>query len=588
MTKIYIYYKHLTYFFITCIVGVVDGILVMKQYNFLWLLGLCLCMSWLTAAGASDNDVGVVVSSLEDLGLDENGKLISHHLVYPAAAFSDDDDVCGSMILDLIKVDGINRAALTGDALGIVFPDYDEESSEATTCEAAFLERGTDRSVLGYPMPYKRWSFSMVADARKMKDSLVGWFYQDCWKIEVCVINYLDRKHPLDLFWIHTETGELQLAQTMTYGERNTRCFVTYIGHEFVLKNHLGETIDGYVNEETGVSLTVEYPLILGFGQPPTQTENVAEDYYDREIERTLRNEWSRHTKPLKTFSTLGFSKGRLPNDVFASMGSFFYNNRHHKMSEEWKGKGVFVNWWETDIFMIQAPWKLKELWQVRLADLVSQWAGMPCEETVMYGMRQYVSGARLLTHVDRLTTHVVSLIVNVAQGGLDQDWPVEVFDHAGRLHEVVMEPGDIVYYESAKNLHSRNRPLIGPNAYYVNLFTHYRPASMDEQWWRDDSVTRGREPLLQHHTGDIDKLCTVPPQVTSVETEHLGYGKVECTDRRLGQNISPSLFVAKDGNDLIQWWRRTTPTRKDDNHTLSNDNNEESDDIPTDARSEL
>jgi hypothetical protein len=31
---------------------------------------------------------------------------------------------------------------------------------------------------------------------------------------------------------------------------------------------------------------------------------------------------------------------------------------------------------------------------------------------------------------------------VNIAQGNLSQDWPVEVFDHYGRLHEVVMEPG--------------------------------------------------------------------------------------------------------------------------------------------------
>ena len=31
------------------------------------------------------------------------------------------------------------------------------------------------------------------------------------------------------------------------------------------------------------------------------------------------------------------------------------------------------------------------------------------------------------------------------------QPWTVEVYDHANRLHEVVMEPGEIVYYESWK-----------------------------------------------------------------------------------------------------------------------------------------
>jgi hypothetical protein len=51
---------------------------------------------------------------------------------------------------------------------------------------------------------------------------------------------------------------------------------------------------------------------------------------------------------------------------------------------------------------MIQVPWSLKDAWQKRLSNLVSEWAGVPVEQTVMYGMRQYEDGARLLTHVDR------------------------------------------------------------------------------------------------------------------------------------------------------------------------------------------
>ena len=44
----------------------------------------------------------------------------------------------------------------------------------------------------------------------------------------------------------------------------------------------------------------------------------------------------------------------------------------------------------------------------------------------------------------------------------MTEPWPVEVYDHGNRLHEILMEPGDVVYYESAKNLHGRNRPLAG------------------------------------------------------------------------------------------------------------------------------
>ena len=43
-------------------------------------------------------------------------------------------------------------------------------------------------------------------------------------------------------------------------------------------------------------------------------------------------------------------------------------------------------------------------------------------------------------------------LFVNFAlQEGMDEDWPLEIYDHAGRVHRVHMEPGDIVLYVSSK-----------------------------------------------------------------------------------------------------------------------------------------
>jgi hypothetical protein len=37
---------------------------------------------------------------------------------------------------------------------------------------------------------------------------------------------------------------------------------------------------------------------------------------------------------------------------------------------------------------------------------------------------------------------------VNVDQVMMREPWMVEIYDFAGRLHEVEMSPGDIVYYE--------------------------------------------------------------------------------------------------------------------------------------------
>jgi len=75
----------------------------------------------------------------------------------------------------------------------------------------------------------------------------------------------------------------------------------------------------------------------------------------------------------------------------------------------------------------IQIPWRLKKRWQKRLKELTEVWAGVELDITDMYGMREYTQGARLLTHVDRVTTHAASMIVNIAQENVTKPWTVEV-----------------------------------------------------------------------------------------------------------------------------------------------------------------
>ena len=46
------------------------------------------------------------------------------------------------------------------------------------------------------------------------------------------------------------------------------------------------------------------------------------------------------------------------------------------------------------------------------------------------------------------MKTHVVSVILNIAQK-VDEDWPLQIFDHDGNLHHVILQPGEMVFYES-------------------------------------------------------------------------------------------------------------------------------------------
>lgn len=371
------------------------------------------------------------VSSIEHgLTFDENGRLASYHLVFPLGNIQKN---CPAVTTNRY---GIELAALQGEALEMVFPGYDDTSQDSP-CVAACLERGAEKTIAGYAMPDKLY------DASNSEVPFQAWIVDNCAAVEVCLMNYVDEEYELENYWMPSSGEEPKLGQVLKFGERNTKCFTSYLGHKFQVKNSRdGSIVANY---------TVEFPMTLGFGQNPPHKQNIQPRQFDSTIKSTLQSEWEKKNIPQRTFSPLGFAKGRLPNDIFAAMGAFYYNNRNYKQLEEWKGKGVFVNWWESDVYFVQIPWQMKDKWQQRLADIVSAWVGLPVEQTVMYGLRQYESGARLLTHVDRLRTHVVSLIVNVAQGNLSEEWPVEVFDHYGRLHEVIMQPGgkslDVLFY---------------------------------------------------------------------------------------------------------------------------------------------
>lgn len=95
------------------------------------------------------------------------------------------------------------------------------------------------------------------------------------------------------------------------------------------------------------------------------------------------------------------------------------------------------------------------------------------------------------------------------------------------------MKVGDIVYYESARCLHGRMRPLAGKGSFYVNLFAHYRPNG-DPDW--------SFKPTPEGHARPIGRdLTTVDVNKT------LPF-------------LSPSREVLRSGEDLFKWWKHVAP----------------------------
>jgi hypothetical protein len=485
------------------------------------------------------------ISSFE---LDENNRLMDHWIVY-----SDHKD-CKATV-EIMWRRGryeYRRAAsiMTGSSLNKIFISNENETvsdinNDSTTCNIACLTKGTPGDLISSPLYDDVFKIDL-SNSRSIVEAMTK-----CQSVEAGFISYHD--NPLTLFWVNIDNGELIDVGKIKRGERFVQWQTTTLGHRFkAIDDITDDIIDEYIVTENA------WYVIGDAGSKTVSLNNTLE------IKNTFVSEWNRSRRVKRTFTELGFEKGRLPDDLWGSISAYYYNNRNKKVREEWEDKGFFVNWWEYDAYMIGMPWQLKRYWQKRLMTLVERWSGVSLELTDIYGMRRYERGARLLTHVDREDTHAASLIINVAQGNVNKPWPVEIYDFADRLHEIEMNEGDIVYYESAKCLHGRMAPLDGE--FYVNLFAHYRPIG-EPKWHQKPNPADAPKQLL--NIGECESNGTKVTKCSELDAP-LPY-------------LSPSLEKLTGPLDLFNHWLKFTMNVDNTNSNSNNNKNKE-----TSLKSEL
>jgi len=146
-------------------------------------------------------------------------------------------------------------------------------------------------------------------------------------------------------------------------------------------------------------------------------------------------------------------------------------------------------------------------------------WAGgIKLKPTSAYGVRLYQNGSSLVMHHDKVQTHVISSIVHIIHDG--DNWPIEIESHdTGKLHSLKLQPGEMLFYESAKCLHGRMTNFNGK--YYGSIFLHYQPV----------------DPVIWPYKVD-DVIANVPPHWSRGATEKHG-------SRWAGQSITVNSRVA-------------------------------------------
>mmetsp|Transcript_13139 Transcript_13139/g.13602 ORF Transcript_13139/g.13602 Transcript_13139/m.13602 type:complete len:393 (-) Transcript_13139:183-1361(-) len=185
-------------------------------------------------------------------------------------------------------------------------------------------------------------------------------------------------------------------------------------------------------------------------------------------------------------YTEIGFKKIKAPIAVYNALKKYYEENKANRKLEQWSRAYTYTNHWESPSYMISvedtglrgAGALLKsKIWE-GIRPIIEEWTGHKLKPTSLYGIRVYTNNSILATHVDRLPL-VSSCIINVAQEGMLEPWELEVYDHAGKAHNVTMEPGDLVLYESSTVLHGRPFPMKGVN--YANIFIHFEPLDHSE-----------------------------------------------------------------------------------------------------------
>ena len=224
---------------------------------------------------------------------------------------------------------------------GLIYDAFFEKQYE---CAAVCLEKGTRSDHL----PYLMSRFIYTSD----KGEPFVQFLKTCQTVEAGWQSYLPRDALL--YWVSGDGEERSNGLELGVGEENAVWQTTLIGHMFEVWMDPEE--EGEEPEFVG-SWKVEHNsfFVIGGIEPRLEDLDVSHG-----VQELFTQEWSRKKQVKRTFTEVGFAKGKLPKELYSSMHTFYYNNRHNLAPEEWKTGGLHVNWWEANVYMIVMPHNLK------------------------------------------------------------------------------------------------------------------------------------------------------------------------------------------------------------------------------------
>jgi len=197
--------------------------------------------------------------------------------------------------------------------------------------------------------------------------------------------------------------------------------------------------------------------------------------FKQREINFSVKNEISEHHF-LPIFHKTGFEKLRLNLACVEQIRAWMKENEHGFVPEL-TGKTEVEHKMKNNLLDInKAPANLRADLLKQMTELLTKWIGYKTtlQHVSTYGIREYTRGSMLGNHYDKKNTHVISAIIHLEDKS-DTPWELYIEDHHFKPHQITMEYGDIIFYESTTCLHGRPTPFQGD--FHRNMYIHFSPA---------------------------------------------------------------------------------------------------------------
>ena len=220
-----------------------------------------------------------------------------------------------------------------------------------------------------------------------------------------------------------------------------------------------------------------ENPFSSHCGMPIIRGEKyiLTKWFKETDINPGIPNEICEHHF-LPVFHPVGFEKVRMRLNCVDAIKEWMNRADESQWTDEATSRdGVESGMVSKHLNVDAAP--LNEL-RDTFREILAKWIEYksPLVHTATYGVRKYLRGSHLGNHYDKKNTHVLSAIIHLDDVS-DTPWNLCIEDHHFRPHNVTMEYGDVVLYESTTCLHGRPEPFEGFT--HCNMYIHFKP----ERW---------------------------------------------------------------------------------------------------------